>query len=99
MKANGVVVIVGAGLAGIRTAEELRRLGHTGRILMLGAEALPPYDRPPLSKGALAKEDAAPPFLLAPEALDALNLELQLSTEAVGVEAEWTRADFERHRQ
>ena len=86
MKANGVVVIVGAGLAGIRTAEELRRLGHTGRILMLGAEALPPYDRPPLSKGALAKEDAAPPFLLAPEALDALNLELQLSTEAVGVD-------------
>ena len=45
VKANGVVVIVGAGLSGIRTAEELRRLGHTGRIVMLGAESLPPYDR------------------------------------------------------
>ena len=86
MKANGVVVIVGAGLAGIRTAEELRRLGHLGRIVMLGAEALPPYDRPPLSKGALVKDDATPPFLLAPDALAALNLELQLSTEAIGVD-------------
>ena len=86
VKANGVVVIVGAGLSGIRTAEELRRLGHTGRIVMLGAESLPPYDRPPLSKGALAKDDATPPFLLEPEALAALNVDLQLSTEVVGVD-------------
>jgi 3-phenylpropionate/trans-cinnamate dioxygenase ferredoxin reductase subunit len=47
------IVIVGAGLAGLRTAEELRRAGFTGGIELLGAEQHPPYDRPPLSKDVL----------------------------------------------
>jgi len=48
------VVIVGAGLAGLRTLEELRSRGYAGAVTLLGAEARPPYDRPPLSKGLLA---------------------------------------------
>jgi 3-phenylpropionate/trans-cinnamate dioxygenase ferredoxin reductase component len=44
------VVIAGAGLAGLRTAEELRGQGYPGQITLVGAEAHPPYDRPPLSK-------------------------------------------------
>jgi 3-phenylpropionate/trans-cinnamate dioxygenase ferredoxin reductase component len=44
------VVIAGAGLAGLRTAEELRGLGYQGAITLIGAERRPPYDRPPLSK-------------------------------------------------
>ncbi|WP_233434430.1 NAD(P)/FAD-dependent oxidoreductase [Nocardia yamanashiensis] len=44
------VLIVGAGLAGLRTAEELRRAGYAGEITLLGDEDRPPYDRPPLSK-------------------------------------------------
>lgn len=44
------VVIVGGGLAGVRTAQALRDLGHTGPIRVLSEEAEPPYDRPPLSK-------------------------------------------------
>jgi 3-phenylpropionate/trans-cinnamate dioxygenase ferredoxin reductase subunit len=48
------VVIAGAGLAGLRTLEELRARGYAGRVTMVGAEARPPYDRPPLSKGVLA---------------------------------------------
>lgn len=48
------VVIVGAGLAGGRTCAELRAHGYEGRVTLLGAEAVPPYDRPPLSKGAAA---------------------------------------------
>ncbi|MEC3919468.1 NAD(P)/FAD-dependent oxidoreductase [Nocardia sp. CDC160] len=44
------VLIVGAGLAGLRTAEELRRGGYTGEITLLGEENRAPYDRPPLSK-------------------------------------------------
>jgi 3-phenylpropionate/trans-cinnamate dioxygenase ferredoxin reductase subunit len=55
----GRVVVVGAGLAGLRTAEELRALGHTGRITLIGAEPRPPYDRPPLSKKVLT--EAGPP--------------------------------------
>lgn len=44
------VVVVGAGLAGAGTASALRARGYTGRLTVLGAEGLPPYDRPPLSK-------------------------------------------------
>ncbi len=44
------VVIAGAGLAGLRTAEELRARGYQGAITMIGAEPRPPYDRPPLTK-------------------------------------------------
>jgi NADPH-dependent 2,4-dienoyl-CoA reductase/sulfur reductase-like enzyme len=48
------VVIVGAGLAGSRCAETLRAEGFDGRILLVGDEPLPPYERPALSKEFLA---------------------------------------------
>ncbi|MBH0123005.1 FAD-dependent oxidoreductase, partial [Rhodococcus sp. CX] len=35
---TGRVVVVGAGLAGVRTAEELRRAGFDGEIVLVGAE-------------------------------------------------------------
>ncbi|HWF80544.1 MAG TPA: FAD-dependent oxidoreductase [Streptosporangiaceae bacterium] len=44
------IVVVGAGLAGLRTAEELRSGGYEGSLTLIGAEPRPPYDRPPLSK-------------------------------------------------
>ncbi len=46
--------MVGAGLAGARTAYELRAQGFSGEVVLLGAEEHRPYDRPPLSKGLLA---------------------------------------------
>ena len=51
------VVIAGGGLAGLRTIEELRGRGFSGPITMIAAEGRPPYDRPPLSKQALAPVD------------------------------------------
>ena len=51
------VVIVGAGLAGVRCASALRRNGYSGDIDLLGDEADTPYDRPPLSKTALVAEN------------------------------------------
>ena len=50
------VVIVGASLGGLRTAEALRRFGYLGAIEIIGEEKHPPYNRPPLSKEALATE-------------------------------------------
>ncbi len=50
------IVIAGAGLAALRTAEELRGRGYGGAITLVGAEARPPYDRPPLSKKVLSGE-------------------------------------------
>ncbi|MDD5657656.1 MAG: FAD-dependent oxidoreductase, partial [Elusimicrobia bacterium] len=43
-------VIVGAGLAGISAAEAIRSSDRNGSVLVLGAEAHVPYDRPPLTK-------------------------------------------------
>ena len=48
------VVIVGGGLAGWRTAENLRRQEFTGSIALVSDEAPVPYDRPPLSKQILS---------------------------------------------
>ncbi len=47
------VVIVGGGLAGARSAQELRKQGFKGKVTLLAAERHFPYDRPPLSKGLL----------------------------------------------
>ncbi|MEE4021510.1 FAD-dependent oxidoreductase [Gordonia sp. PKS22-38] len=51
------VVVVGAGLGGIRVAESLRSNDYRGPITLIGAEAHPPYDRPPLSKSVLLGKD------------------------------------------
>jgi NADPH-dependent 2,4-dienoyl-CoA reductase/sulfur reductase-like enzyme len=56
MTSHPTVVVVGGGLAGLRTIEELRALGHEGPITLIGAEARPPYDRPPLSKKLMTGE-------------------------------------------
>lgn len=50
------VLIVGASMAGLRTAENLRRAGYAGAITFLGAEPHAPYNRPPLSKELLQTE-------------------------------------------
>ena len=47
------VVVVGAGMAGLRAAEALRRAGFDGEIAVAGGEPHMPYNRPPLSKDAI----------------------------------------------
>ena len=49
----GPIAIVGAGLAGLRAAETLRREGYEGKLTVIGDEDHQPYDRPPLSKQVL----------------------------------------------
>jgi NADPH-dependent 2,4-dienoyl-CoA reductase/sulfur reductase-like enzyme len=51
---NSHVVIAGAGLGGLRAAEQLRAAGHGGPVTVIGAEPHLPYTRPPLSKELLA---------------------------------------------
>lgn len=55
-------VIIGGGLAGAKTAEQLREQGFDGSITLIGDESVLPYDRPPLSKDVLqgkAEADSA----------------------------------------
>ncbi|MET9817072.1 FAD-dependent oxidoreductase [Streptomyces sp. NPDC006355] len=47
------VTIVGASLAGVYAARELRAQGYDGRLVIVGDELHHPYDRPPLSKDFL----------------------------------------------
>ena len=56
MSREQTFVIVGAGLAGAKTAETLRAEGHDGKLVMIGDEPCRPYDRPPLSKEYLRSE-------------------------------------------
>ena len=56
MSAPATMAIVGAGLAGAKAAEAARAAGYDGRVLLIGQEPRPPYDRPPLSKAVLRGE-------------------------------------------
>ncbi|MER5215973.1 FAD-dependent oxidoreductase [Streptomyces sp. NPDC002838] len=76
------VVVVGAGMAGVQTAVALREQGFTGTVTLIGAEPHQPYDRPPLSKAVLLGKAEGSAFDVDFEALD---LELQLGREALGV--------------
>ena len=47
------VAIIGAGQAGFQVAASLREHSYDGRIVIIGDESHPPYQRPPLSKAYL----------------------------------------------
>ncbi|GAA4697934.1 NAD(P)/FAD-dependent oxidoreductase [Streptomyces youssoufiensis] len=82
------VVVVGASLAGLRAAEQLRAAGWYGPITLVGDEPHPPYNRPPLSKAFLAGTASSASLTLRPRpsVVDATWL---LGTRAV-------RADLDR---
>jgi 3-phenylpropionate/trans-cinnamate dioxygenase ferredoxin reductase component len=60
------VVIIGAGQAGGQAAYSLRLGGFAGGITLVGDEAAPPYQRPPLSKAYLKGELEAERLFLKP---------------------------------
>ena len=53
------IAIVGASLAGLEAAKELRTSGFAGELVVFGAEPQLPYDRPPLSKELLTGQVGA----------------------------------------
>ena len=81
------IVVVGASLAGLRSVEGLRRLGHEGAIVLIGEERRAPYDRPPLSKQLLAGEwELERVQLRSDEELRDLDVELRLGERATGLD-------------
>jgi 3-phenylpropionate/trans-cinnamate dioxygenase ferredoxin reductase subunit len=80
------IVIIGAGQAGLSAAEALRARGHEGSIILLGDEAAPPYQRPPLSKKYLLGEMDAERLWLKPESFYADNaIDLRADEAAVAI--------------
>ncbi|GHJ37879.1 NAD(P)/FAD-dependent oxidoreductase [Streptomyces sp. TS71-3] len=83
MSHTGTTVVIGTSVAGVRTAQALRTEGYDGRVVLVGAEHEPPYDKPPLSKQFLAGTwEGSRLTLLAPaEAADS-GIELRLGAAA-----------------
>ena len=78
-----MIVVVGAGLAGLQTVVALRDQGYAGPLTLLGAEDEPPYDRPPLTKELLRGESDTPTLEAAWAALE-VELRLGVRVTAVG---------------
>jgi NADPH-dependent 2,4-dienoyl-CoA reductase/sulfur reductase-like enzyme len=80
------VLVVGAGLGGLRTVERLREAGFQGRLSLVGDEPRVPYDRPPLSKQVLTGEWAPERTTLRTlEGLEELGVRTHLGTRAVAL--------------
>ena len=60
MTSQETFVVIGAGQAGGRAVEAMRAESFDGRIVLVGAEAHVPYERPPLSKRLLISDDEGP---------------------------------------
>lgn len=61
------VVIVGASHAAAESIASLRKFGWQGKIVLVGDEAMLPYQRPPLSKAYYKGEVEADKLLIRPE--------------------------------
>jgi len=81
------ILIIGAGQAGVQTAEALRAGGFEGPITLLGDEPHGPYHRPPLSKAWLAGEmEAVQLVMRAPEMLARKNIELRTDCQVTAID-------------
>jgi 3-phenylpropionate/trans-cinnamate dioxygenase ferredoxin reductase subunit len=95
-------VIVGASVAGAKAAETLRTEGFDGRAVLIGAEAVRPYERPPLSKDYVRGEAGREKIYVHDEGFyDAHDIELRLGCRATDLDTsarELTLDDGERLR-
>jgi 3-phenylpropionate/trans-cinnamate dioxygenase ferredoxin reductase subunit len=84
--ANGPdrIVVVGAGHGGGTAAATLRQQGFEGEVVVIGAEPVGPYHRPPLSKSLLKGELEQP--LLPNQFYREQRIELRTATRVVSVD-------------
>ncbi|WP_188806870.1 NAD(P)/FAD-dependent oxidoreductase [Citricoccus zhacaiensis] len=81
------ILIIGASVAGTRAALSLRHRGFDGGITLLEAENRWPYDKPSLSKEALAVDGTGEaPALLTPEMAEEFRLDIQLGSRAAALD-------------
>ncbi len=88
------VVVIGAGQAGLSLVAKLRSKGFDGEITLIGEEPVPPYQRPPLSKGYLLGDMALDRLYLRPEPYfeeHQIDLRLGQPVDAIDVEAKTVR--------
>ena len=82
------IVVVGAGQAGASCVAKLRNSGFDGAVTLIGAEPVPPYQRPPLSKAYLMGDMALERLFLRPEAFYAeQGITLRMNTRVDAIDA------------
>ncbi|QKW09692.1 FAD-dependent oxidoreductase [Streptomyces sp. NA04227] len=88
------VVVVGASLGGMSLVQELRRLGHDGRVTVIGAEKVRAhYDRTQLSKDLLTgRAEPESLYLLSEAEVAALSADLRTGRRATGLRVGTGRA-------
>ena len=83
------IVIVGASHAGMAAAAELRRLSDNANIILLSAEGVLPYQRPPLSKGYVSGDVTLEGLELRPQNwFTDHNIDLRLNTRVAAIDRE-----------
>jgi 3-phenylpropionate/trans-cinnamate dioxygenase ferredoxin reductase component len=81
------IIIVGAAQAGLQLAESLRAEGYDGELILIGDEAHPPYQRPPLSKAFLIGEMTEDRLVLrGPDALAAKGIDVLTGTTVTAID-------------
>ena len=89
-------VIVGASLAGGGAAATLRQEGFDGRVILIGVEPQPPYERPPLSKEYLRGEFSFESALLHPSRFyDENSIETRFGVRATRIDAAEKMVDLD----
>ncbi|MFU8864454.1 MAG: NAD(P)/FAD-dependent oxidoreductase [Rhodobacterales bacterium] len=82
------VVVIGAGQAGSSLVAKLRNSGFDGRVTLIGAEAVPPYQRPPLSKAYLLGDMVLDRLFLRPQSFYAEHdIDLRLNQYVSDIDA------------
>ena len=81
------IVVIGAGQAGASLVAKLRAEGFDGAITLIGAEPVPPYQRPPLSKAYLLGDMALERLFLRPAQFYAdQRIDLRLGAVVTGID-------------
>jgi 3-phenylpropionate/trans-cinnamate dioxygenase ferredoxin reductase component len=89
-------LLIGGGMASGKCAEELRKRGAEGSIVIVGREPEPPYERPPLSKeymrGEAERSDA---YVNPPEWYEENGVELVTKTNVMSLDPAARRAKLQ----
>lgn len=81
------IVVIGAGQAGASLVAKLRKSGFDGEVTLIGAEPVPPYQRPPLSKAYLLGEMDLERLFLRPESFYAdQNIALRMGDAVTAID-------------
>lgn len=87
MSDQSCFIIIGAGHAGGRAAQAMRKAGFEGQIVLIGEETFPPYERPPLSKELLYGDHGLEKAQLHdPAWYDENNVDLRLDAQATSID-------------